>query len=1165
MMDNYSVIAEQDNCTVVGRYESKPRQQTVYQSEAALEERLLKQLSQQGYELLSITTEEALLDNLRRQLEALNDIELSESEWKRLREMVCSDMMGIEEKTQMIQTGEKFLLPLDNGENKNIMLIDRNNIHHNQRLQVLHQYTPEGGAHENRYDVTILVNGLPLVHIELKRRGEDIKEAFNQINRYQRDSFWAGAGLYDYAQIFVISNGTETKYYSNTTRYAHVMEAQKQRSAKEKRESNSFEFTSYWSDAENTCIFDLEDFAATFLQRRTLLNVLTRYCVFTVDKNLMVMRPYQIAATEAILRRINQALLNKQWLGTTKAGGYIWHTTGSGKTLTSFKTAQLASQDERVKKVLFIVDRKDLDYQTMKEYDNFQKDCANSNSSSLVLKRQLKDPDARIIITTIQKLSNLLKPASLGGDAELQQLMREPIVLIFDECHRSQFGDMQKLVRKAFKRYMMFGFTGTPIFPQNAGTQGDPDMRTTAQVFGGELDQNGNYTAPLHSYTIINAIRDKNVLKFKVDYERTMRMRSDADTKQVWGIDKEEALHSPERVRIIVQYILDQFDKKTKQGDIYGMSHTLNIKEMAGKGFGKVKAQKTKKLATKGFNSILAVDSVQMAIAYYDEFQRQMKDLPPSQQRTIATIFSYSANEAEDETGTLEDENPEGVGSLDSTSRDSLERAIKDYNEMFGTSYSTDGDKFQSYYKDVSLRMKDKQIDILIVVGMFLTGFDAKTLNTLWVDKNLKMHGLLQAYSRTNRILNAVKDCGNIVCFRNLEEQTNESLALFGDTDPKGIILMRTFEDYYYGYDALKKNGKMEHLPGYKELISQLLEQFPLERMPLLQGEKEKHDFILLMGNVLRMQNLLSSFDDFTLEKQIVPPLDMQDYLGWYRKHYEDYRKERAANSKERESIKDDIVFEMELVKQVAVGIDFILALIVEYKKKNGMDYEIRARIQKALDSDPDMHDKRELVERFIDSQVPDGEDIQEKFYEYVEEQSREELDAIIAEEDLKGNEAREFMRQSFEEGYVNGNGTAITRILPPMPIFGGGAKKRADKKKTVLEKLQGYFKKFYELLYRVRMERAESPIITAKKLSDVEDDQEVRNLIYNRLQLDNTTSDMQLQREVMEVFGERYPDMMPNDWRHIIEDYTPMVREASKAKEIPLDLSMAADEREDR
>ena len=613
-MNRYSVIAEQENCTVVGHYEAQPRQQTAYQSEAALEDGLLKQLVEQGYEYLKIHTEEALLKNLRKQLEALNDISLSDTEWQRLKEMICNDQMTIEDKTNMIQTGERFLLPLDNGENKNIMLIDRNNIHRNQRLQVINQYTPEGGTHENRYDVTVLVNGLPLVHMELKKRGGDLKEAFNQIDRYQRDSFWAGCGLYDYAQIFIISNGTETKYYSNTTRYAHVMEVQKQRAPKDKRENNSFEFTSYWSDAENTNIFDLVDFAATFMQRRTLLNVLTRYCVFTVDKKLMVMRPYQIAATEAILRRINQALNNKAWLGTTKAGGYIWHTTGSGKTLTSFKTAQLASMDERVKKVLFVVDRKDLDYQTMKEYDNFQKDCANSNSSSLVLRRQLKDPDARIIITTIQKLSILLSPVILNNDEGLQKLMHEPVVLIFDECHRSQFGNMQKLVRKAFKQYMMFGFTGTPIFPQNAAMSGDPNMRTTAQVFGGEIDKNGQHTAPLHSYTIINAIRDKNVLKFKVDYERTMRMRSDADTKLVWGIDKEEALHAPERVKLIVQYILDNFYDKTKQGGLYGMSHVKNITELASKRGKKVEAVRTQRLQTRGFNSILAVDSVEMAI-----------------------------------------------------------------------------------------------------------------------------------------------------------------------------------------------------------------------------------------------------------------------------------------------------------------------------------------------------------------------------------------------------------------------------------------------------------------------------------------------------------------------------------------------------------------------
>ena len=524
-MEKYVHIADEGAMIVMGRYEQQAAEQSAYQSEAALEESFIQQLVSQGYERLRINSEAELLANLRLQLETLNEVRLSEGEWQRLKTMLLGEQMTIEDKTEIVQHNNILSLQMDNGENQNICIIDRKNIHRNRPLQVLNQYEENEGSHKTRYDVTILVNGLPLVHIELKRRGIPIQEAFNQINRYQRNSFWAGCGIYDYAQIFIISNGTETKYYSNTTRYAHVQEQGNVRKANSKRESNSFEFTSYWTDTENNHVADLIDFAERFLNRKMLLYTLTRYCVFTVDKNLMVMRPYQIAATEAILRRVNQALNNRSWLGTTQAGGYIWHTTGSGKTLTSFKTAQLASMDERVKKVLFVVDRKDLDYQTMKEYDNFEKDCANSNSNSRILLKQLKDHDCRIIITTIQKLANLMKPAILGKDEELQEVMKQETVIIFDECHRSQFGDMQKQIRRSFKKYMMFGFTGTPIFPENAANSKDPKLRTTAQVFGGEPDERGNHTRALHTYTIINAISDQNVLKFKVDYIRTMRMK----------------------------------------------------------------------------------------------------------------------------------------------------------------------------------------------------------------------------------------------------------------------------------------------------------------------------------------------------------------------------------------------------------------------------------------------------------------------------------------------------------------------------------------------------------------------------------------------------------------------------------------------------------------
>jgi len=1069
-MEKYVHIADEGAMIVMGRYEQPVQEQSAYQSEQALEESLIAKLVSIGYERLHITSEADLLLNLRRQLEALNELTLSDSEWQRLKTMLLGEQLTIEDKTEIIQRNNILSLTMDNGENRNICIIDRKNIHRNRPLQVINQYEENDGVHKTRYDVTILVNGLPLVHIELKRRGIEIKEAFNQINRYQRNSFWAGCGIYDYAQIFVISNGTETKYYSNTTRYAHVHEMGNVRKASSKTESNSFEFTSYWTDTDNNRVAELLDFAERFLSRKMLLYMLTRYCVFTSDNTLMVMRPYQIAATEAILRRVNQALNNRAWLGTTQAGGYIWHTTGSGKTLTSFKTAQLASMDERVKKVLFVVDRKDLDYQTMKEYDNFEKDCANSNSNSRILLKQLKDKECHIIITTIQKLANLMKPAILGKDEQLQEVMKQEVVIIFDECHRSQFGDMQKQIRRSFKKYMMFGFTGTPIFSENAANSGDPRMRTTAQVFGGEPDDRGNHTRALHTYTIIDAIRDQNVLKFKVDYIRTMRMKDDAPSKEVWGIDTNDAWKKPERISLVTKYILDHFDEKTKQADVYGMSHLKNVAEMVKKGK-KAKAVRTKKLQTRGFNSILAVDSIPTAIAYYNELMRQMEQLEESQRRTVAMIYTYSANEAEDDTGTLEDENPEAIGELDGDSREALEAAIEQYNATFGTNYSTDGDRFQSYYKDLSLRMKDKQIDILIVVGMFLTGFDAKTLNTLWVDKNLKMHGLLQAYSRTNRILNAVKNCGNIVCFRNLEEATNKCLGLFGDKDASGVVLMRSFEDYYYGYDESQKNGQMKHCPGYVELVKQLIEQFPLNTLKDLASEQELKEFIKLMGAVLKMQNLLTSFDEFTMDKVKVDEavnfneFKMQDYLSWYNTHYATYRKDRESATGKNETIEDEVVYELELVKQVSIGIDYILALVAQYHESNCQDSEIRVKIQKALDASPDLKDKKELVERFIDSQTPDGANVLDQWEQYIMTQRKQELEQIIADENLKHDETVRFMQQSFEDEQVTTSGLGVTKLLPPMPIFGAGAGKRAEKKKSVIEKLEAFFRKYFNLI----------------------------------------------------------------------------------------------------
>ena len=826
----------------------------------------------------------------------------------------------------------------------------------------------------------------------------------------------------------------------------------KEKGARGKTDGNTFEFTSYWTDQENTLLTDLRDFTTTFFAKHTILNILTKYCVFNVDKQLLVMRPYQIAATEKILQRIQTAIYNK-WQGSIKAGGYIWHTTGSGKTLTSFKTAQLASKMDAVKKVLFVVDRKDLDYQTMKEYDHFEKDCANSNSSAKILLKQLKDSDNRIIITTIQKLSNLMKPQFYDNDEKLKEILtKENIVLIFDECHRSQFGDMHQLITKRLKKYLMFGFTGTPIFAINANKASK--YSTTAQLFGGEPDEQGRPTQALHKYTIINAIRDKNVLKFHVDYSSTMRMKNEVDKKKVWGIDTEEALHDPRRISLVTKYIIDHFAEKTKQNaEAYAMSKLLNVKDVIKNS--KQVDEKKEKVLTQGFNSIFAVDSVKAAILYYNEFKRQLSE-PGSPDLKIATIYTFAANEEEvDEWGFESDEHPDNIGKApDTQSRDALEAAIDDYNNLFGTSYSTDGESFQSYYKDVSLRMKNKQIDILIVVGMFLTGFDAKTLNTLWVDKNLKLHGLLQAYSRTNRILNAVKNCGNIVCFRNLEEATKQSLAIFGDDKAAGMVFLKSYKEYYEeGYED--DRGKW-HDP-YVVLIQRLLGEFPVEGIANIFDEEVKKQFIKLMGEILRVRNLLSAFDEFDEPAKMVDEMHYQDYLGWYNKLYEEFRPTKPGG--EKETIKDDIVFEMELVKQVQINISYILKLVQEYHDKNCQDKEIIVKIQKQIDASPDMREKRDLIMNFIESMTPQkGADVGEEWSEFIEREKKEQLAVIINEEHLKPAETEAFMQRAFNDGYVTETGTGIAKILPPSNPF---LPESGEKKQTVIEKLKAYLNKF--------------------------------------------------------------------------------------------------------
>lgn len=1004
-MSSYNIIATTAESTVVSEYIPEPRKSDAYQSEAALENEFIRLLQGQGYEYIQVRSEAELIQNLRRQLEALNRMTFTEEEWKRFfKNHLAGANEGIVEKTRKIQSDHVQPLQRDDGTSKNVYLLDKKNIHNN-RLQVLNQYEEDQGKRNTRYDVTILVNGLPLVHVELKRRGVPIREAFNQIKRYQRDSFWAGSGLYEYIQIFVISNGTHTKYYSNTTRNSHVKELSQSR-GKGKKTSNSFEFTCFWSDGNNKIISDLVDFTKTFLSKHTLLNVLTRYCVFTAEDLLLVMRPYQIAATERILNRI-EISTNYKKVGTIDAGGYIWHTTGSGKTLTSFKTAQLASQLPYVDKVLFVVDRKDLDYQTMKEYDRFEKGAANGNSNTAILQKQLESKDCHIIITTIQKLDIFIRKN------KRHPVFQEHVVLIFDECHRSQFGDMHQAITQAFRNYHLFGFTGTPIFSVNAGSSGKPHMRTTAQAFGDKL----------HTYTIVNAIDDGNVLPFRIDYINTIKEKAYIEDAKVRGIDIEKALGDPERVRQVVEYTLEHFDQKTKRSSYYSL--------------------KGQRVA--GFNAIFAASSIPMAMKYYTEFQRQLAE--QKRDLTIATIFSFGANE-EDPEDTLAEEGFD-TEALDQTSRDFLDSAIQDYNKRFQVNFDTSSNKFQNYYKDLSMRVKNREVDLLIVVNMFLTGFDATTLNTLWVDKNLKMHGLIQAFSRTNRILNSVKTYGNIVCFRNLQTATEEAIALFGDKDATGTVLLKDYDSYYFGYDDGEKP-----FPGYVHLIDRLKHEYPLGS-PLV-GEQEEKGFIRLYGRILKVKNILSSFDQFK-GQEILSQRDFQDYQSRYIDLYQEYRGEQNG---ERENINDDIQFEMELIRQVDINIDYILMLVEKYHAKNCEDQEILASIDRAIDSSIQLRSKKELIHGFINT-MNAATVVERDWHTFVAQQKEEDLGEIIQTEKLKPEETKRFLDNSFRDGTLKTTGTDIDKLMPPVSRFGGGGGKRAAKKQGIIAKLASFFEKY--------------------------------------------------------------------------------------------------------
>ena len=997
---DFDVMAFGGQATVCSALPKQQRRSSSYQSEAQLEDAFVKQLCRQGYERIIVSSEEELVANLRTQLEALNRISFSGKEWARLfKGWIAADNDGIVDKTRRIQRDHVYALRMDDGSVRNVSLIDKRNVHNN-RMQVMNQYAQQG-SYDNRYDVTVLVNGLPLVHVELKRRGVAIQEAFNQIERYQRDSFWSGCGLFEYVQIFVISNGTHTKYYSNTTRFSAI-EERAGKKTRGKKSSNSFKFTSWWAAADNMPIYDLVPFTATFFAKHALLNILTKYCVFDVEEKLLVMRPYQIVATERILNRILVSENNKDMLGTLRAGGYVWHTTGSGKTLTSFKTAQLASQMKGVDKVMFVVDRKDLDYQTMREYDRFEKGAVDGSESTAVLARQLANPDCRILVTTIQKLACFIKK-NKGHEVYTRHC-----VIIFDECHRSQFGEMHVSITKHFKNYHLFGFTGTPIFADNAGSGRNFNLRTTEQAFGDKL----------HTYTIVDAIRDENVLPFRVDYIKTIRERDQYEDQKVYDIYREGAYKAAARVDLVTNYILDHFAQKTKHSHGYSFKGTRVM----------------------GFNSILATASIDMAKVYYTAFKR-IQEERGGERLKVAIIYSFGPNEADDGCG-LPDESFD-VESLDTPSRDFLADAIADYNAMFSTSFDTSSQGFQNYYKDLSDRMKKRQVDLTIVVNMFLTGFDATTLNTLWVDKDLRDHGLIQAFSRTNRILNSVKTYGNIVCFRNLEDRVNHAISLFGDKEAGGVVLLKPYAEY---------------LGEYRERLAQLREQFPLEAVlngSALLGEEAEKAFIRLFGVILRLRNILTAFDDFAADDTL-SPRDEQDYRSVYTDLYQKWRKEKEDAT----IINDDLVFEVELLKQVDINIDYVLMLVQKYHDSNCTDKMIIGDIERAIGASYELRNKKDLIEAFIDS-LDSSNDVTADWEKYLAEAKERELSAIIEEEALDDAATREFIANAFVDGGVPESGTEVASLMTKKPSRFAPANAYADMKARVLDRLKTFFDRF--------------------------------------------------------------------------------------------------------
>lgn len=988
-----STIAEMTNGIILASFERDTKvRETSYQSEADLEDQMIENLISQGYERLIVRSSDDLYRNLKHRIETLNKVSFSDEEWSRfLNEYLDAPNDGMIEKTRKVQENHIYDFTFDDGQVKNIKIIDKQNIHNNF-LQVTNQVWGEG-KHRNRYDVTVLVNGIPLVHIELKKRGVNLHEAFDQIHRYSKESFNSEHSLYKYVQIFVISNGTYTRYFANTTA----------------QNKNHYEFTCEWADAKNKVICDLEDFTKTFFEKRVILEVLTKYCVFDSNNILLIMRPYQIAATERILWKIKSSYEGKK-AGRPEAGGFIWHTTGSGKTLTSFKAARLATELNFIDKVFFVVDRKDLDYQTMKEYQRFQPDSVNGSKDTKELKKCIERDDNRIVVTTIQKLNEFVKKNS---DHDIYD---KHCVLIFDECHRSQFGDAQKNIRKSFKKYYQFGFTGTPIFAENS-LGGD----TTSGIFG----------AQLHSYVITDAIRDGKVLKFKVDYNNiTPKFKSaekEEDEKTLAKLENRMLLH-PERVTEITKHILKVFDTKTHRNGFYDLKHRrLN-----------------------GFNAMFAVQSVEAAKLYYEEFERQQISIPEDKRLKVATIFSFAANEEQKAIGEITEENFD-VSAMDSTAKEFLDKVIADYNAYFKTNFSTNGNEFQNYYKDLSFKVKEKQIDLLIVVGMFLTGFDAPTLNTLFVDKNLRYHGLIQAFSRTNRILNKVKTFGNIVCFRDLEKPTRDAIKLFGDENSVNIILERSYEDYINGFKD-EETGKV--VKGYVDICNEIINKFPEPTEIILDADKK--EFVELFGELLKAENILRNFDEFETFNKIISDRQMQDMKSVYVDIRESIVNSRPCEKNEGLQIDfSDVEFQIDLLKTDEINLDYILALILEKSKENDNIENLKAEIRRVIRSSLGTRAKEELIMNFINrtklSELRDTDDILEKFYSFARKEKLEKINGLVEEENLKADSIR-FIEKAINKGYVEYAGDELDRIIPPTSRRQGA---REKKKELVLEKIR--------------------------------------------------------------------------------------------------------------